>query len=317
MLVIVWRFVSRSPAAGRQASRSQRSLEAPTACAVSLIGHCSRNQQILRIYASCRLLRDICWSEAASSGKVSRRACTVRRRQVRVTMTVVVVLKVWLLINVAIITVFGLALLADAVLVPMSASSRRTSAGRSTSRAVSLSWRQDTCAPQVIPGRSERGTRPAVRSVVPGAGSGGVATAVSGIAEVEDAPMRAEMEVSSDLSQLASVRDAIVHQAGSSGPPVDRSVLALLVNELLANAIEHGEPPIRAAVGWDADRVRVEIHDSSLRRPIRRQPSPRDTHGRGIWLVDRNATAWGIEGRAGGKVVWFELCALQRARPST
>jgi hypothetical protein len=30
-------------------------------------------------------------------------------------------------------------------------------------------------------------------------------------------------------------------------------------------------------------------------------------HGRGVLLVDALATRWGVDQRAGGKTVWFEL----------
>lgn len=119
--------------------------------------------------------------------------------------------------------------------------------------------------------------------------------------------MRTAMDISSDLAELAPVREAIVDRAAAWGATVDRHVLALLVTEVLANAMEHGAPPIAVSVDWDERRLRVEISDASHAQPVRRQPSLRDADGRGIWLVDHNASAWGVEQRSGGKTVWFEL----------
>lgn len=115
------------------------------------------------------------------------------------------------------------------------------------------------------------------------------------------------MEVDADLRQLASARSGIVARVAAWDVPVDRGVLALLVSELVANAVEHGLPPIVASVEWDGSRVRVEVSDSSPELPIHHQPAPSDAGGRGIWLVDHSASAWGIERTARGKTVWFEL----------
>ena len=119
--------------------------------------------------------------------------------------------------------------------------------------------------------------------------------------------MRVAFEVGSELSALAVAREAVVRQASAWGAPVDIEVFGLLVNEVLANAIEHGAPPIGAAVELDADRLRAEVHDSSPAMPVQRRPSAGDLDGRGVWLVDRGASAWGVERLAIGKCVWFEL----------
>ena len=119
--------------------------------------------------------------------------------------------------------------------------------------------------------------------------------------------MRAAMDVPSDLADLGTARWAIVDQVLSWGAPVDPAVLALLVSEVVANAVEHGSPPIVASLDWDGARLRVEVRDCALALPVRRQPGHDDDGGRGIWLVDRNASAWGVEQVDGGKSVWFEL----------
>lgn len=119
--------------------------------------------------------------------------------------------------------------------------------------------------------------------------------------------MREVVDVRCDLADLALARNAIVDRAISWGVPVDPNVLALLVGEVVANAMEHGRPPIVAIVDWDEHRLRVEVSDASAESPVRRTPSAGDADGRGIWLVDRDATAWGVEGRDHGKSVWFEL----------
>lgn len=127
--------------------------------------------------------------------------------------------------------------------------------------------------------------------------------------------MREVVDVRCDLADLGPVRNAIVDHAVAWGVPVDPPLLALLVGEVVANAMEHGEPPIMVVVDWDEHRLRVEVSDASAETPVRRTPSDDDADGRGIWLVDRDATAWGVEGRDHGKAVWFELRGAPSAAP--
>ena len=121
--------------------------------------------------------------------------------------------------------------------------------------------------------------------------------------------MQAAMEVPFDLADLAPAREGIVEQVRCWGVPGDPSILALLVGEVVANAVEHGAPPITLSVDWDGERLRIEVRDSAPALPVQRQPELGDDGGRGIWLVDRNASAWGVERVATGKCVWFELRA--------
>ena len=53
--------------------------------------------------------------------------------------------------------------------------------------------------------------------------------------------------------------------------------------------------------------MRVELEDPSTAVPVVRHPDPADEHGRGVLLIDELADAWGVEPRADGKTVWFEI----------
>ncbi|MFE7559796.1 ATP-binding protein [Kitasatospora sp. NPDC057500] len=85
----------------------------------------------------------------------------------------------------------------------------------------------------------------------------------------------------------------------------------LILGELFANAVRHGDAPpdrlieIRFAV--TAGRLRIEVHDAGTGRPTLRPPaSPDDEHGRGLFLVNELAEHWGCRPRTGGigKFVW-------------
>jgi anti-sigma regulatory factor (Ser/Thr protein kinase) len=80
---------------------------------------------------------------------------------------------------------------------------------------------------------------------------------------------------------------------------VDDAVL--LTNELVTNALEHGEPPFRVSVGSVDGGVRVAVSDAGT--------GPLDgVTGEGLTLVASVARRWGTSmPQSGGKAVWFEL----------
>ena len=81
----------------------------------------------------------------------------------------------------------------------------------------------------------------------------------------------------------------------------------LLVSELVTNAILHARTPIDVAVVARGGVVWVGVGDGSLRAPRLREGGVGSVSGRGLVVVDKIATRWGVDDRYGGKVVWFEL----------
>ena len=86
-----------------------------------------------------------------------------------------------------------------------------------------------------------------------------------------------------------------------------RETAALLVGELVANAVLHAGTTIDVAVRRVGDRLRVEVQDGSERLPVRKHYSSFATTGRGLLLVERLSDEWGAEPTPSGKTVWFEL----------
>lgn len=81
----------------------------------------------------------------------------------------------------------------------------------------------------------------------------------------------------------------------------------LLVSELVTNVILHARTPARVTVEARGDVVRIGVADDSTVPPTRRRRSATSGTGRGLLLVDRLATRWGVDADTTGKVVWFEL----------
>jgi serine phosphatase RsbU (regulator of sigma subunit)/PAS domain-containing protein len=83
----------------------------------------------------------------------------------------------------------------------------------------------------------------------------------------------------------------------------------LLLDEVITNAVQHtvGDIVVRMQLGA---RLRVEVHDSSERRPDKRPTDADSEVGRGLHIVEQLSRAWGdYPLPAGGKAVWFELDA--------
>lgn len=84
----------------------------------------------------------------------------------------------------------------------------------------------------------------------------------------------------------------------------------LLLTELIANAIRHGDldggDQISVVVRRQADGVVVEVSDPGVGPPIVLQPGSRS--GWGLTLLDRLADEWGLEPNPdGGTRAWFRL----------
>lgn len=107
-------------------------------------------------------------------------------------------------------------------------------------------------------------------------------------------------------------RRLVADLAGSGLPPALVDDAALLVSELVANAVRHGRPLPGGVVevGWsvDGDRLRLEVRDGGGNGT----PSPRpsrvsDTEGRGLAIVAAVAVDWGVESTPDGTTVWAVL----------
>ena len=110
-------------------------------------------------------------------------------------------------------------------------------------------------------------------------------------------------EPSSAADARRFVRSALADWGQSS---LDE-VAALLVTELVTNAVLHTRSGPEITARLAGRRLRVEVADDSPTPPVRHHYSPRAGTGRGMILVGELASAWGSEPAGTGKIVWFEL----------
>jgi anti-anti-sigma regulatory factor/anti-sigma regulatory factor (Ser/Thr protein kinase) len=88
---------------------------------------------------------------------------------------------------------------------------------------------------------------------------------------------------------------------------VDRAVL--LAGELVTNAVVHARTELRLRVELRGELLHLAVRDGSPRLlRLVTIPDPEAQGGRGLWLVEQLARAWGVNRHPdGGKVVWCTL----------
>jgi hypothetical protein len=84
--------------------------------------------------------------------------------------------------------------------------------------------------------------------------------------------------------------------------------VATLVSELVSNAVIHARTPMRLTVEPKGAGVRVELADESPAMPRFAGADLHAISGRGLLIIDRLASRWGVQRLAqGGKAVWVEI----------
>jgi anti-sigma regulatory factor (Ser/Thr protein kinase) len=97
-------------------------------------------------------------------------------------------------------------------------------------------------------------------------------------------------------------------------PDATREKLALVVSELVTNAVVHAgltdADCVTLQVTCRADRARVVVHDGGAGFAAPPKPKRQGRFapgGRGLFIVDALSDAWGVERDDEGCTVWCEL----------
>jgi len=85
------------------------------------------------------------------------------------------------------------------------------------------------------------------------------------------------------------------------------SDVILVTSELVTNAVRHAASEVAVSIDLLPDGVRVEVQDLSEQPPVKDELGRAGDGGWGLHIVERLATRYGLEPRAGGKTVWCEL----------
>lgn len=141
-------------------------------------------------------------------------------------------------------------------------------------------------------------------------------TRADALAHVDDrgSGARARIEVRDGPAGPSRSRWAAVAWAVERGHAGLADDLAVVVSELVTNALRHGGPPVALEVEDVGDGVVVAVEDQSGRQPVPWDAGADDEHGRGLLLVDRLARETGVRPRPPGKTVWADLSDPGRPR---
>jgi anti-sigma regulatory factor (Ser/Thr protein kinase) len=82
---------------------------------------------------------------------------------------------------------------------------------------------------------------------------------------------------------------------------------ALLVSELVTNAVLHAGTELEVAVEVRPRLVQVSVRDGSRAQPTLRRYDRYAATGRGLHLLETLADRWGVDAEDEQKRVWFEI----------
>lgn len=87
--------------------------------------------------------------------------------------------------------------------------------------------------------------------------------------------------------------------------------LLTVVNELVANVVDHARTPCRVTVRRAGSVLRVLVTDYSDVPPRLQPQDVRAARGRGLQLIDSLAAQWGWTAHRRGKTVWASIAHAQ------
>ncbi|MFJ1972072.1 ATP-binding protein [Streptomyces sp. NPDC087903] len=131
---------------------------------------------------------------------------------------------------------------------------------------------------------------------------------VIGVTDTEGG--RAEWTFPAEPGAVRDARAAVRGRLRDWGLESLADLTALLVSELVTNALRHATGPIGVRLVRPAapgDVLRVEVSDPFPDLPRERTARPEDESGRGLQLVAHTSRRWGTRPGGVGKTVWFEL----------
>jgi anti-sigma regulatory factor (Ser/Thr protein kinase) len=108
-------------------------------------------------------------------------------------------------------------------------------------------------------------------------------------------------------TSVRAARKFVVEACDAADADAAAANAALLVSELVTNAVLHARTEFTVEITFVRDAVRVAVLDRSSVVPAIRTFSAMAGSGRGLHLVDTMATRWGVDDAADGKAVWFEV----------
>ncbi|MEU0360437.1 ATP-binding protein [Streptomyces cyaneofuscatus] len=126
-------------------------------------------------------------------------------------------------------------------------------------------------------------------------------------------PQQLIMDLEADYSQLTRARSRIRQWLTGCGAVDGVDEVLLVVHEILANAIEHGNDGsgghVEVRLRWEEQKVSIHVRDQG-KAPDPPQVVPAQEAGecgRGLAIVEALAHSWGATTQRRGRSVWATL----------
>lgn len=116
----------------------------------------------------------------------------------------------------------------------------------------------------------------------------------------------ADWTLPADASVVGTARRLVDRQLAAWN--LDEAVYTteLVVSELVTNAIRYGKGPVRLRLIRDRGRLLTEVTDANSASPHLRRARENDEGGRGLFIVMRLSTHWGVRHSRHAKTIWSE-----------
>jgi anti-sigma regulatory factor (Ser/Thr protein kinase) len=142
------------------------------------------------------------------------------------------------------------------------------------------------------------------RLVIPPQAGGSVQGAAAG------APARRyELALPADPTAPRQARALLQEAATDWGVPDELyHDAAMVVTELVANAVDHARTASTLTLGLDDKALSIAVRDGNVGQAPRPRPvDPTAPRGRGLQMVEALAVSWGVTAHPDGKTVWAVL----------
>ncbi|MFD6421882.1 SpoIIE family protein phosphatase [Streptomyces sp. NPDC060198] len=116
----------------------------------------------------------------------------------------------------------------------------------------------------------------------------------------------ADWTLPADASVVATARRLVDRQLAAWKLEDAAHSAELVVSELVTNAILYGTGPVRLRLIHDRGRLLSEVTDANSASPHLRHARASDEGGRGLYIVMRLSTRWGVRHGRRNKTIWCE-----------
>ncbi|AZM61121.1 MULTISPECIES: SpoIIE family protein phosphatase [unclassified Streptomyces] len=116
----------------------------------------------------------------------------------------------------------------------------------------------------------------------------------------------ADWTLPSDPSVVGTARRLVDRQLASWHLDGASYTTGLIVSELVTNAIRYGKGPVRLRLIHDQKRLLSEVTDANTVSPRLRHARTSDEGGRGLYIVMRLSSQWGVRHSRRDKTIWSE-----------